>query len=141
MPSPNMAVRETAVRLPATISGLAQAGEALRAFLDTLELDSSRRYRVELTFDEIAGNIVRHGQPVSSVELLIAVDDAEALMTFDDDGVPFDPRTPDAPKPAPRPPDHVGGLGLVLVKTYASRIEYERTGQRHNRLTLAIPLR
>ena len=136
-----MAARETVVRLPATISGLAQAGEALRAFLDTLELDPSRRYRVELTFDEIAGNIVRHGQPVSSVELLIAVDDVEAVMTFVDDGAAFDPRTHETRPPASSDPPPVGGLGLVFVKAYASRIEYERTRQHHNRLTLAIPLR
>ena len=136
-----MTARETVVRLPATMSGLAEAGEALRAFLDTLTLDPSRRYQVELTFDEIAGNIVRHGQPVSSVELLIAVDDAEAVMTFVDDGVAFDPRAHDTRPPAPSEHPQVGGLGLVLVKSYASRIEYERTRQHHNRLTLAIPLR
>jgi anti-sigma regulatory factor (Ser/Thr protein kinase) len=141
MPAPNMTGREAVVRLPATISGLAEAGEALRAFLDTLELDPSRRYQVELTFDEIAGNIVRHGQPVSSVELRIAVGDAEAVMTFDDDGVAFDPRAHDTQLPAPGEHAQIGGLGLVLVRTYASRIEYERTRQHHNRLTLAIPLR
>jgi anti-sigma regulatory factor (Ser/Thr protein kinase) len=123
------------------MSGLAEAGEALRAFLDTIELDPSRRYQVELTFDEIAGNIVRHGQPVSAVELLIAIDEIEALMTFDDDGVAFDPRTHDTRSPSPSEDVQIGGLGLVLVKTYASRIEYERTRQNHNRLTLAIPLR
>jgi anti-sigma regulatory factor (Ser/Thr protein kinase) len=121
------------------MSGLAEAGEALRAFLDTVALDPSRRYQVELTFDEIAGNIVRHGQPVSSVELLIAVDDVEAVMTFVDDGVAFDPRTHETEPPREQP--QIGGLGLVLVKTYASRIEYDRTGQDHNRLTLAIPLK
>ena len=136
-----MAAHEAVVRLPATMSGLAEAGEALRAFLDTIELDPSRRYQVELTFDEIAGNIVRHGQPVSAVELLIAIDETEALLTFDDDGVAFDPRTHDTRPPAPSEDVQIGGLGLVLVKTYASRIEYERTRQHHNRLTLAIPLR
>jgi len=141
MPTPNMAAREAVVRLPATISGLAQAGEALRAFLDTFELDPSRRFQVELTFDEIVSNIVRHGQPVSSVELLITIDDVQAVMTFDDDGVAFDPQTHERQQPSQGAEAQVGGLGLVLVKTYASRIEYERTRHQHNRLTLAIPLR
>jgi phosphoserine phosphatase RsbU/P len=138
MPSSDMTVREAVVRLPATMSGLAEAGEALRAFLDTLNLDPSRRYHVELTFDEIAGNIVRHGQPVSSIELQIVVDDGEVLMTFDDDGIAFDPRMHESKRSVTV--EQVGGLGLVLVKAYASRIEYERTRQHHNRLTLAIPL-
>ena len=137
-----MAGREAVVRLPATMSGLAAGGETLRAFLDSVELDPARRYQLELAFDEIAGNIVRHGQPVSSVELVITIDDAEAVMTFDDDGVAFDPRTRGGARlPAPGEPPQAGGLGLVLVRRYASRIDYGRTGQQHNRLTLAIPLK
>ena len=137
-----MASREVAVRFPATMSGLANGGESLRAFLDGVELDSTRRYKVELTFDEIAGNIVRHGQPVNSVELMIAIDDDEAVMRFDDDGVAFDPRThEDRRQPVPIEHAQIGGLGLVLVRNCASRIEYERTAEQHNRLTLAIPLR
>jgi len=137
-----MVSREVAVRFPATISGLAEGGESLRAFLDGVELDPARRYQVELTFDEIAANIVRHGQPVSIVELVVAIDQAEAVLTFDDDGVAFDPRThQDMRQPAPIEHAQVGGLGLVLVRNCASRIEYERTAQHHNRLTLAIPLR
>jgi len=137
-----MASREARVQFPATMPGLAQAGETLRAFLDGIELDPGRRYQLELTFDEIAGNVVRHGQPVTSVEVSIAIDEAEAVMTFDDDGVAFDPRTYQDRRP-PEPVDRAqtGGLGLVLVKTAATGLDYQRTGHGHNRLTLTIPLR
>jgi anti-sigma regulatory factor (Ser/Thr protein kinase) len=141
MPTPKMATREVALKFPATIAGMAAGSDALRAFLDGIEIGATRRYQLELTFDEIASNIIRHGQPVSVVELVVAVDHAEAVMTFDDDGVPFDPRShKDTRQPGPIEHAQIGGLGLVLVKSSATRIEYERTHQHHNRLTLAIPL-
>ena len=141
MPTPKTANREVAVRFPATIPGMAAGSDALRAFLDGVEMAAARRYQLELTFDEIAGNIVRHGQPVSVVELVVAIDHAEAVMTFEDDGVAFDPRShQDARQPGPIEHAQIGGLGLVLVKSCATRIEYERTHEHHNRLTLAIPL-
>lgn len=125
---------------PGTTAGLADAGQRLRAFLDTIALTPSRRYQVELTFDEIAGNIIRHGRPASDVDVAIAIDGPEIVMTFDDDGELFDPRTH-----TPRPLDsdllhaHLGGLGLRMVRTFASRFDYEQTAERRNRLTIAIP--
>jgi anti-sigma regulatory factor (Ser/Thr protein kinase) len=137
-----MATREVAVKFPATIAGLAAGSDALRAFLDGIEIGAAPRYQLELTFDEIVSNIIRHGQPVSVVELLVAIDHAEALMTFDDDGVAFDPRShQNTRQPGPIEHAQIGGLGLVLVRNSATRIEYERTHEHHNRLTLAIPLR
>ena len=142
MEASKRAGRETLVRFPATISGMATAADVIRAFLDGVEVSPARRYQLELTFDEIVSNIVRHGQPVSSVELVITLEDAEALMTFDDDGVAFDPRAfQNVPQRAPIERAQAGGFGLILVRKCASRIEYERTPQHHNRLTVAIPLR
>ena len=125
------------LQFPGTIAGLAEATEALRGFLDSCTLNAARRYRLELTFDEIAGNIVRHGGTVKQVDVQIAIDAQEASMTFVDDGIPFDPcRHPHRTLSVMS--GEVGGLGLPLVRTFASRIDYERTDG-HNRLTLAIP--
>jgi anti-sigma regulatory factor (Ser/Thr protein kinase) len=126
------------LRFPGTIAGLAEATEALRGFLDSCTLNAARRYRLELAFDEVAGNIVRHGETVNRVDVQIAIDAQEASMTFVDDGIPFDPRQ-HPPRALSVMSGEAGGLGLPLVRTFASRIDYERTDS-HNRLTLAIPL-
>jgi anti-sigma regulatory factor (Ser/Thr protein kinase) len=136
-----MASREAAVQFTATIAGLAPAGESLRAFLDTVEVAAARRYQIELAFDEISSNIIRHGQPVGTIGLTVAIHDAEAVLTFEDDGIAFDPRAhQSAPQPASPAEMPVGGLGLPLVKSFVTRIDYVRTDHR-NRLTLIIPLR
>jgi serine/threonine-protein kinase RsbW len=127
------------LRFPATIDGFLEAAGALRGLLDRQALDGDMRYNVELAFEEVVTNIVRHGQ-ATAVTAAVGFDDDETVLVFEDDGVPFDPRA----QPEPAPPTSIeeapdGGLGLVLIRTIATRIEHERTPQHHNRLRLAIP--
>jgi len=130
---------ERVLQFPGTIAGLAEGTDALRGFLDGCALTAARRYQLELTFDEIAGNIVRHGETVRKIEVQIAIDDREASMTFVDDGIPFDPRDHPQRETLSVLSDQLGGFGLPLVKTFATRIDYQRT-QQLNRLSLAIPI-
>jgi anti-sigma regulatory factor (Ser/Thr protein kinase) len=113
----------------------------LRSFLDGVELAGPRRYQVELTFDEIAGNIIRHGLPATDIDVVVAVDAGEMVMTFEDDGVMFDPRAART-RPSDASLQHApaGGLGIALVRRFATRFEYERTPRHRNRLSVAIPL-
>jgi serine/threonine-protein kinase RsbW len=125
---------------PGTRSGFEGAAATLRGLLDIRRLDGALRYKVELAFEEIVTNIIRHGSPTENVEVAVAFDEREIVLTFADDGVPFDP----CEQPVPTPPGSlddavVGGLGLVLVSKIAARMTYARTPQRRNHLTLAIP--
>jgi anti-sigma regulatory factor (Ser/Thr protein kinase) len=126
---------------PGTIAGLDAAASRLRGFLDEAALSGAGRYHVELAFDELAGNIIRHGQPSADIELTVSLDGTHAVLAFEDDGHAFDPRAH-----APRALDtdlehaHAGGLGLRLVQTFAKRLDYQRTRDCRNRLTIAIPI-
>ena len=63
-------------------------------------------------------------------------------LILEDDGVPFDPlRQPEPAVPESIDETQVGGLGLVLVRKLSTRMHYERTPQKRNRLTLSMPLR
>jgi len=136
-----MASRLQRLTFPGTTAGLAEAASRLRSFLDGVALAGDRRYQIELAFDEIVSNIIRHGQPATDVEVVVSLDGPEAVLTFDDDGRSFDPRG-HTPRPLDTDLEHaeVGGLGLGLVRTFATRFDYEQTPRRHNRLTVAIPL-
>jgi len=127
------------LRFPGTRAGFEEAANALRGVLDARGVSGGPRYNVELAFEEVATNIVRHGSPRGDVEVIIAFDDREIVLTFDDDGTAFDPREQPAP-PVPASIDEaaLGGLGLVLVRKISSRLTYERTSRNHNQLTLAI---
>ena len=127
------------LRFPGTKSGFEGAAARLRGLLDVRRLEGAPRYNVELAFEEIVTNIIRHGSP-TDVEVAIAFDEREIVLTFEDNGVPFDP----CEQPAPTLPESldeavVGGLGLVLVNKIVGRMTYVRTPQRRNHLTLTIP--
>jgi anti-sigma regulatory factor (Ser/Thr protein kinase) len=130
---------EHVLRFPGTTEGFAGAAKALRALLDGRDLHPRHRHDVELVFDEIATNIVNHGRPTGMVEAVIRFG-AETTLTFEDDGIAFDPRAQPAPPVATRRSDlRIGGLGLVIVRDLCTRFDYERTAEQRNRLTLTIP--
>jgi anti-sigma regulatory factor (Ser/Thr protein kinase) len=137
-----MPTGELVLRFAATVAGLEEAGIALRRLLDARRLDHPVRYHVELAFEEIAANIVRYSQATREVEVAVELDGDEILLTFQDDGEPFDPRAQPEPRHATSLEDaRPGGFGLPLVRKISSRMDYRRTDQQRNRLTIAIPAR
>jgi serine/threonine-protein kinase RsbW len=76
---------------------------------------------------------------VHQIDVRLVMDGQAIVLTFDDDGRPFDPLA----HPDPRPPETlsdapVGGLGLLLVRQQSTRLSYERTPEGKNRLTVTI---
>jgi len=108
--------------------GFEDAAASLRRLLDEHSLDAGVRNRVELVFEEIATNIIRHAAPRGEIDASVRLDDREVVLTFEDDGMPFDPCAGSAS----------AGYGLTLVRKMASRLEYQRTTQQRNRLRVAI---
>jgi serine/threonine-protein kinase RsbW len=128
------------LRVPATLTGLHDATGSLLGLLETQQLPDAARYNVELAFEEIVANIVRHGQPTADIDVTIFFGNADTILTFEDDGIPFNPCEHAVPStPASLDEAKVGGLGIPLVKAISTRMEYERTPENRNRLLVAIP--
>ncbi len=126
------------LRFAPTIEGFHDAVTALRAILDARQIQGRHRHDIEIVFDEVATNIVNHGRPPGPVEAVIRFEE-ETILTFEDDGAAFDPRAQPAPPPARRRSDlRVGGLGIVIVRELCTQVDYERTPEDRNRLTLRI---
>jgi serine/threonine-protein kinase RsbW len=126
------------IRFPSTLAGYEDAAAALRRLLDAHALSTSARFNVELAFEEIAINIIQHGG-ARDIEVAVAIEPHEAVLTFEDDGIPFDPLEQPSPElPSSIEEAQVGGLGLMLVRKMAARMTYERTARGRNRLTVAI---
>jgi len=130
----------TEIRFAATMAAFGHAFSELRRALDQTQLDEATRYQVELVFEEIVANILRHGSPggaTLAVRVELDVRDDRVLLTFVDNGVPFDPCS--------HPPRvlatalEAGGLGLGLVRRAASHLDYRRTPQHTNRLVVTVP--
>jgi anti-sigma regulatory factor (Ser/Thr protein kinase) len=141
------AARRVQLNFPATMAGFEQAFGALQSELDRDDLNPGTRYSVELVFEEIVANIVRHGSGdggISGVDVDVAVDvhvggDA-IVMTFDDGGVPFNPvGRPDPKRATSIEETPIGGLGLMMVRKAATEMRYERTPEQRNRLVVTLP--
>ena len=129
------------LRVPATLAGLHDAADSLSRLLETRLLPDAARYNIELVFEEIVLNIVRHGQATADIDVTITFDDTETILIFEDDGVPFNPRDyTQRSAPASLDEVQVGGLGIALVKSISSHMNYERTKD-GNRLLVAVPAR
>jgi len=143
VPAPRPDAPRVEIRFRGTHEGFAHGFERLRHALDRETLNATTRYNAELVFEEIVANIVGHGarkgrQPDVCVTLEARPD--SIVLIFDDDGVPFDPRgLPDPVKPKSLEEAKVGGFGLMLVRHAASSLEYLRTAEDRNRLTVRVP--
>lgn len=131
------------IRFPSTHEGLAQGSERLRAALDLEGLNGVPRYNAELVFEEIVANIVEHGavdDQVLDVHVTLEARRDSIILTFDDNGVPFDPRGRADPVPATSLEEaRVGGFGLMLVRHAVSSLDYVRTASGRNQLTVKVP--
>lgn len=129
-----------AMRFSGTLEDFERAFTALRRALDAERMDAAARYNVELVFEEIVANILRYGATDGrgiDVRVTLDLGRDSISLTFDDDGVPFDPRVPAHPPPRAR--HGQGGFGLMLVQRAASSLEYLRTPEGRNRLTVTLP--
>src|SRR5262249_48961500 len=134
--------RRIELRLPATREGFAAGFDELRRGLDSLPLAPRVRLSVELVFEEVVANLVRHGARPdgrTTVSLGLAMTEDSVRLTFVDDGVPFDPRGRPDPSP-PRDLEHAetGGRGLLLIRSVSHALEYSSTPEGQNRLTVTV---
>jgi serine/threonine-protein kinase RsbW len=127
---------------PGTLAGFERAFDDLRRTLDGHPLGRGTRYNCELVFDEVVTNIIRHGyRDNREHEIAVSLEfpGEGVVMRFEDDGVPFDPAEYRPVAPSVSILDvPVGGRGLLLLRSAASRLEYERTPRDRNRLTVTI---
>jgi anti-sigma regulatory factor (Ser/Thr protein kinase) len=133
---------ELSLTLENKIAALSPGQAALREFLEQRAVGERGIYEVELVFEELFTNTVRHGyaDPATHyIEVKLQLSDDAIVMTFDDDARGFDP-TAGALPVLPSSLDEVktGGLGLTLVRKAAREMRYQRVHDR-NHLRLSIP--
>lgn len=138
-------VPDCVLKLPATFAAHARAAGELRRVLAGRGIGAKPRYNAELVFEEIISNIIRHGcsdHAQCAIEVALRFEENAIVMSFQDNGPPFDPRAYELPR-MPRSLDSArdGGLGLLLVNQSSERIDYEWTRQNKNHLTVTITIR
>ena len=127
---------------PATRAGFDQAFWELRRTLDSRSLQQKTRYNCELVFEEVVSNITKYAYPADGrfgIEVSLDFSDRVIVMVFEDVGIPFDPvQHPPVENARSLEDATTGGRGLLLVRMAASRLDYQRTRDHRNRLTVTV---
>jgi anti-sigma regulatory factor (Ser/Thr protein kinase) len=104
-------------------------------------LSNRSAFALQLCLDEAVANIIEHGEGNARArEIVVSVvsHSAEIVLIVEDDGGPFDSTKVAAPQRRESLDDaRVGGLGIHLIRQFASSVEYQRKDGR-NRLRLSF---
>jgi serine/threonine-protein kinase RsbW len=108
-----------------TLAAVEDGRCAVMAFLEPL--DAMVQNRLEVVFEELVTNTVRHGfadASDQSIHVEVARGSGAITLTFEDDGLPFNPTA--ALVPASADERRVGGLGLPLIFKMSNSLRYEQ---------------
>jgi anti-sigma regulatory factor (Ser/Thr protein kinase) len=114
------------LRLANDIGAVAASLAALQQFAAEQQLPPRLANRLEVVFEELVSNPIRHGfQPKSAQSLRIWLERLDQIirLEIEDDGAAFDPLARAEPAPlADLDTAPEGGLGIALVRKLASHI-------------------
>ncbi len=113
-----------------TLSAIEDGRRCVVEFLSSEPLGEIARHRLEMVFEELVSNIIRHGFARNSGQSIhVRVGRRPGLVecTFEDDGIPFNPLEA-APPTAFQSIESakLGGLGIALVTKSSKHLDYQR---------------
>ena len=119
--------------------------ERLTAAVETLaEQDNwpaALTFKVNLVLEELVLNVINYAYDESGhqLDVKLTCNEEDLVIEITDEGKPFDPLH-DAPEPdmeSPVEERHIGGLGVYLVRTMTSAMQYRREDGK-NHMTVAM---
>jgi anti-sigma regulatory factor (Ser/Thr protein kinase) len=124
-----------------SIAAIEAGRQEILKFLAPRALDALVINRLEVVFEEVVSNIVRHGfERGADQTILVAVSETPGAveLVFEDDGSPFDPvQAPEPPKATSIETAKLGGMGVPLIHRLASSLRYEVPAPGEGRSILA----
>jgi anti-sigma regulatory factor (Ser/Thr protein kinase) len=116
-------------------SEIGRVSELAERFGAENELADDDVMAINLVLDELLANIIDHGfddDAEHKIRVTITVEGGELSLEVDDDGRPFDPLQappPDLELPIEERP--IGGLGIHIVRSLMTTVEYRRRNGRN----------
>ena len=124
-----------AITLRNDLSEVARIVEAFGKFAAANALPDTLRQQMALAFDEVVANIVVYGyddDAAHEIGVRVDLDEGLLVVTFEDDGKPFDPLAQEDPDVTLGIDEReIGGLGIFLVRELMDEMTWERRGDRN----------
>ena len=124
-------LREAAeLTVEATVESIAPVTDFVNDRLDALGCSPRARTQIDIAIDELLGNIAlyAYNPETGPATVRVEVEDEplSVVITFIDNGVPYDPLAADDPDIHLSIEDRpIGGLGVFLVKQTMDEVTYE----------------
>lgn len=120
---------------------MAEVSRKIHLFFQKEGVSEEAIYSLETALEEIVTNAVKYAfrkAKVHNIDVTASVNAKAAELVIENDGDVFDPTSvaePDINRPLEKMP--VGGLGIHLIRSLASGLEYRRENDR-NRLRVWV---
>jgi anti-sigma regulatory factor (Ser/Thr protein kinase) len=129
----------------ADVNSLGEVQAFVDRILEEHECSMKAQMQIDIAVEELFVNIAHYAYPSGKGDAIIEVDtesDTECVkITFEDQGVPYDPLKHEDPDVTLSAEDRaIGGLGIFMVKQSMDDISYEYTDNK-NRLTITKKIR
>ena len=116
--------------IAATVENIETVTDFVNAQLEMLECPIKAQMQIDIAIDELFGNIAHYAYNPEIGSATVRVEVAQAplavIITFIDNGVPYDPLAMEDPDVGLSAEDRaIGGLGIYLVKKTMDEITYE----------------
>ena len=118
------------ITLAATVENIETVTEFVNAQLELLDCPIKAQMQIDIAIDELFGNIAHYAYNTEVGSATVRVEVSEAplavIITFIDNGVPYDPLGKDDPDITLSAEEReIGGLGIYMVKKSMDEITYE----------------
>lgn len=116
--------------LEAKLENIPKVTEFIDLELEALDCPMKAQMEIDIMIDEIFGNIVNYAYgddsgPVT-VQFETCREPLSVIITFEDQGIPFDPLTTEEPDVTLSADQRkIGGLGIFIVKKTMDKVDYE----------------
>ncbi|MBQ3014411.1 MAG: ATP-binding protein [Clostridia bacterium] len=116
--------------LAATVENIETVTEFVNAQLEMLDCPIKAQMQIDIAIDELFGNIAHYAYTpeVGNATVRVEVSDEPlaVIITFIDNGIPYDPLAKDDPDiTLSAEKREIGGLGIYMVKKSMDEITYE----------------
>ena len=116
--------------IAATVENIETVTEFVNAQLELMDCPIKAQMQIDIAIDELFGNIAHYAYNTEVGSATVRVEVSEAplavIITFIDNGVPYDPLGKDDPDITLSAEEReIGGLGIYMVKQSMDEITYE----------------
>lgn len=125
-----MIADKVSLKLKNSLSELDALCQSVEQFGKSMGLSSKIVFEISLAMEELVGNIISYGfadDAVHWIKVAISHADGTLIIRLEDDGIPFDPLSAQAPDcDCPMDERKIGNLGIHLTRKLMDDMVYQR---------------